>query len=399
MGCLYGMLIPFILFVLAAAVQPVLGLVFLIIYYFFYYLNSKDVERDKLYKIQKIEEIKITNINKVQRYLNNLESFHNDESYINVDNFSFLTVDEKSRLIAIGKFYTENENFEYVVISAKNVLKVEVTEGGKGLLSSSSNANALGMAAIGGLLFGGAGAVVGAISGSDNNAVISSVCIRISIDDIKNPYVDINFLSTSTGRGTDDHKIAISAAEKWFCIISILIDRERRGIGNQQNDSFIENNSELKFVNTDLVDKSAKIESVKSLSSSVPIENNNIEKSCEMETVPMLSDVVAISQNAENIHAKETRSKVDNLYFIDEAKILLKNKSFNDAIVLLTKSINFKYSLSESYYFRAVAYSKLNLIKEARSDLEKSAALGNKKALVSIDKINKQTAKFNSEMK
>jgi Flp pilus assembly protein TadD len=47
------------------------------------------------------------------------------------------------------------------------------------------------------------------------------------------------------------------------------------------------------------------------------------------------------------------------------------------AVYDLTKSISFNPVDGAAYYFRGIAYSRLNRIKEAREDWEKAADLGN----------------------
>ena len=117
---------------------------------------------------------------------------------------------------------------DHKIISAKEIIGIELTENGKGLLSSSVNKNTLGMAAVGGLLFGGAGAIVGAISGSNAKSRVTEISLRIAIDNIKTPYVGINFVSSIIGKGSDENNQILKIAEKWYGIVSIIIEREKR---------------------------------------------------------------------------------------------------------------------------------------------------------------------------
>ncbi len=84
------------------------------------------------------------------------------------------------------------------------------------------------MAAVGGLLFGGAGAVVGAISGSNSKSKTSAINLILCIDNLKEPYVAMNFLPNMTQTGSEEYKKYFDIAQKWYGITSILIEREKK---------------------------------------------------------------------------------------------------------------------------------------------------------------------------
>ena len=255
----------------------------------------------------------------IDSILGNMPNFSVDESYIINNNLAFIAVDENKRKIAIGGLENDTGKVNYKIISAENIMGVEITENGKGLLSSSVNKNTLGMAAVGGLLFGGAGAIVGAISGSNAKSKITEISLRIAIDNIKTPYVGINFLSQVTGKGSDEHKQVLTNAEKWYGIISILLERESRK------------------------------------------SNNNIKQA-------------------------EGASSDD---FIEDAKKLINDKKYKDAIKVLSVAINENYKSSLAHYVRAVAYSKISEKQKTIDDLRKAADLGNLQAINYLQKLRR----------
>ena len=87
------------------------------------------------------------------------------------------------------------------------------------------------MAAVGGLLFGGAGAIVGAISGSNAESRITEISLRVALDNIKTPYIGVNFMSGGVvvGKGSNEHSQILKIAERWYGIINVIIEREKRG--------------------------------------------------------------------------------------------------------------------------------------------------------------------------
>lgn len=160
--------------------------------------------------------------------LKNIQNFKISDSYITENDSAFIAVDEKNRKIIVGEIEKFTGRVIYDIVEAKLILGVEVTENGKGLLSTSANTNTLGMAAVGGLLFGGAGAIVGAISGSNTKSIIKEISLRIAKDDIKKPYVGINFLPSVVSKGSDENTYFLKIAEKWYGILNILLNREKK---------------------------------------------------------------------------------------------------------------------------------------------------------------------------
>lgn len=164
----------------------------------------------------------------IAKLLENLPAFTATDSFRTDNKSAFIAVDEKRRKIALGGIEPISGSISHRVIQIKEILGVEITENGKGLLSSSATKNSLGMAAVGGLLFGGAGAIVGAVSGSNTKAKITEVSLKIAIDDIKTPYAGINFISETLDEQSDKHRQILATADKWFGIVNILIEREKK---------------------------------------------------------------------------------------------------------------------------------------------------------------------------
>jgi len=161
---------------------------------------------------------------KLHRLLNNTQNFTVTRYFTKPDHSGVIAVDENRGKVFIGSAHGNSEIITHDVISAKDILGVEISKNGQVF----SNTNTLGMAAIGGLLFGGAGAVVGAITGLDSNSNTNSteVALKIAVDNIQKPYICFIFLEASPNQNTDEVPNALQNAEKWYGIISILLNRE-----------------------------------------------------------------------------------------------------------------------------------------------------------------------------
>jgi hypothetical protein len=196
---------------------------------YFIFNFVKDFNDNAVAVGQKIAYEKISNKMKINKYIQSIPEFSMTASYVTDNHKAFIAVDEERKTFVIGG--VDEDTVNYKIISTKDILGVEITESGKGLLSSSDNINTLGMAAAGGLLFGGAGAVVGALSGSNTKSRTTEISLRIAIDNIKIPYVGINFLTEVVGKGSNAYQQALENAEKWFGIVKILLAREKKERG------------------------------------------------------------------------------------------------------------------------------------------------------------------------
>ena len=123
---------------------------------------------------------------------------------------------------------TELKNMLLIFQKIKNI---EVCENGKGLFNTSNDRNSsLASAAIGGLLFGGAGAIVGAVAGQ-NQSKINDVSISFHMDDFKTPYVRFNFIGLqSVGKGSSQHQKAIEQAQNTYGRILNIMDDIKNGV-------------------------------------------------------------------------------------------------------------------------------------------------------------------------
>jgi predicted RNA-binding Zn-ribbon protein involved in translation (DUF1610 family) len=118
------------------------------------------------------------------------------------------------------------------IINASDILDVEVIQNGQTLLNTSSTAQQVASAAVGGALFGGAGAIVGAIVGSSLKKDLPDqmiVSLRLLINSTQTPYVEYTFYEGKTTADSPDLKKQLKAAEHWFGLIKVMIHRTRVG--------------------------------------------------------------------------------------------------------------------------------------------------------------------------
>lgn len=98
----------------------------------------------------------------------------------------------------------------------------------------------LGRALVGGALFGGAGAVVGGVTGKrKNKEVCNSLKIKITLRDINNPVVYIAFLNTATKKEGFIYKTHYQLAHECLSVFQLICDKQEMPVNNKDNNNAV----------------------------------------------------------------------------------------------------------------------------------------------------------------
>lgn len=180
---------------------------------------------------EKHEKIKPLLINKIRSAYKDakLAVSHDYLIIFPYKNARFLAIDDAQLKIMVGQncspeSLVENIKFNSMIISADKILGVQVLEDGKNVTNTGDT---LGMAAIGGVMFGGAGAIVGAIASKQDKSKVSNISLVIAIDDLTTPFVNFSFLEMEVDKNSEQYKTAYSQANKWMAMINVLVSRGR----------------------------------------------------------------------------------------------------------------------------------------------------------------------------
>lgn len=132
-----------------------------------------------------------------------------------------LLIDEARHKIAVLKGAQNIKIYGY-----KDILEVELIEDGTSIVKTSS-ASAAGRAIVGGVLFGGAGAIVGGLtSEKKRDDLVKEVTLKILLNDTNNPIFTFTFFKNyEVNRDDPEYKLAIEKARKWHAYIKIAIER------------------------------------------------------------------------------------------------------------------------------------------------------------------------------
>jgi hypothetical protein len=169
--------------------------------------------------------------------LNNIENFNGTKRLIGP--WGLIAIDDDSKQIAVKKGKIKKYPFS-------DILSCEVIEDG---MTTYKKTNTIGRAILGGVIAGGAGAIVGGLSGeSKKNSEIKTLEFKIIFKDINNPDFKIKFfdaweetLGTKKSIKITDsvygsiYKKELDKLEHWKNIISIIISNNEKNenIGNQ----------------------------------------------------------------------------------------------------------------------------------------------------------------------
>ncbi len=159
----------------------------------------------------------------------NLKDFKADNYYLSTSSGISIGFDNQRKKICFLDTKHIPSIFDY-----NKILQCELEVDGESVLKSSTSGT-IGRTLLGGILGGGIGAIVGGTTGSKRQKEnISSIDLKIIVNDTTNPIYKINFLNIKTKKGSIIYKPAYSSAEQWHGIISGLI---RQGNDEDKNSS------------------------------------------------------------------------------------------------------------------------------------------------------------------
>lgn len=139
--------------------------------------------------------------------------FHETKSVGN-----FLKIDETNRLWFTGDMFGFNKSD---IHSFEDILSYDILEDGETVTTGG-----LGSAAVGGMLFGGVGAIVGGVTGKrKTKGTCSSLQVKITLNDIQCPAVYIPLLSMKVKKESEAYRQAFQSAQEILSILEIICNK------------------------------------------------------------------------------------------------------------------------------------------------------------------------------
>jgi hypothetical protein len=155
----------------------------------------------------------------------NQNSKGNNKIFFNKENTKAIAIDELNKKIYIYSLHDKTNCYDF-----NDIIQSELIIDDQTVTSSNRGSQIVGMA-IGGMLAGGIGALIGGLSGGKTTKQeIKNIELKLTINDMNNPNFRINFLSplTKVGWSKDSVRVknAFSEIEKWHGYFDIILKQQ-----------------------------------------------------------------------------------------------------------------------------------------------------------------------------
>ncbi|MCA1021654.1 hypothetical protein [Halobacillus litoralis] len=158
---------------------------------------------------------------KRQALAEKLESISHTKKFVKLKGLEAILYDNATESIHILN------GSEVTTLSKKDIMQVEIVED-KESISQSSRSSQIGRAALGGLVAGGAGFIVGGLSGKKtHHDEVSEMSLRLVVDDADNPIREFTFYKNDYKLKTNSslYKRQHGDIFEWFKTVEVLIAR------------------------------------------------------------------------------------------------------------------------------------------------------------------------------
>lgn len=162
----------------------------------------------------------------LKKALSDLKNFCPDKVWYASDWSRAMAIDNIRQQIALVQRAQNQLNIR--VIDGAHIVSAEIVEDGASLLKT-ARAGQLGGAAIGGLVFGPLGAVVGGLSGSKRQIEkVRRIELNIIVQDLSAPRFSACFLGAEVDKSGLTYQARINEAREWTAHIDALIHATSR---------------------------------------------------------------------------------------------------------------------------------------------------------------------------
>ncbi|ASV67614.1 SHOCT domain-containing protein [Cytobacillus kochii] len=121
------------------------------------------------------------------------------------------------------------KSIQQTVYNYSDIIDFELIEDGKTVTNGG-----LGRALVGGALFGGAGAVVGAVTGRKTNAKCTILTVKVTLNFSETSSIYINFIERETKKDSIEYGNALNHAQECMSTFQIICNQQQK-VPNQQS--------------------------------------------------------------------------------------------------------------------------------------------------------------------
>lgn len=170
----------------------------------------------------------------IDRTLSSIEGFKATQLYVGANLAAAVALDEAQERLCLLE--SPSREVSYRLVSYRDLLSAELFEDGVTVTKTVRSSQAIG-AIVGGVAFGGVGAVVGALTGRSESETgkVNYIDLRLVINDTSNPNFDIRFLALKSSRDGLLYKQAMQQARHWHSLVAVLIKRADSDTSRKEN--------------------------------------------------------------------------------------------------------------------------------------------------------------------
>jgi hypothetical protein len=151
----------------------------------------------------------------------NLSDFSADFKYSGANGENGIALDQERAKVCL--FKRTNGVLTHKVIPCRDLLSTEIFEDGYAV-TKTVRSSQIGGALVGGVLLGGAGAIIGGLSGKRiESGKVKTINLRVVINDPAHPIYTICFLDIEIERGNFLHTTMVELAKQWQARLDIFI--------------------------------------------------------------------------------------------------------------------------------------------------------------------------------
>lgn len=164
-----------------------------------------------------------------EKILNEVKDFSPNRYIVDEFGIQLIAVNYQNNQIRIINQNHKTKEYKSEEFKVRDLISFEIEENGK-VVSRVSNKSMLGRAAVGGVLFGGVGAVIGGVTAKQKSGGQDgdSVTIKLIVDDLDDPVrrFEVKPSSYTHEKKVVLYKSIFEEVEKWSVIINKILDKE-----------------------------------------------------------------------------------------------------------------------------------------------------------------------------
>lgn len=167
---------------------------------------------------------------KINKAIRDLPDFNARHRFSTSNNRSAILYDEEAGKIGFMSVAGDEPRFE--VFAQNELVSSEVDVDGE-TVTKTMRGSQLAGAAVGAIVAGGVGAIIGGLSGKQSqNQKVKSIKLKVVVDRPGSPSRQITFLNTETEKGSPEFQSAAKEAATWQDRIAVLIRRAQSAGAN-----------------------------------------------------------------------------------------------------------------------------------------------------------------------